>query len=281
MKPTTKNNKKTNIHNKTRKNRLPKYIKKEIKTGFSIFSSKNYIGSELLSYQKKQALKTNNRCLYDNMTWFGVLEIAKAYKIKNSILSEFKFKKPTNLLVINKKNEDFFKQFFTNSKKPISSFINLGEKKINYEHPYLDMSQQEKAYYDFCFAFGYITVREQHEFMKLLLYLIENKFTNIYRRDGKTSIIETLYIKTGYYHLNQVEPKDKKYNRLSIYALDKRVITNLCKIVAENSLNISGVYQPNNHSFWFPKIIINRIQNIEEYILFNAYENLSFVKVIE
>jgi len=269
------------IHNKTRKNRLPKYIKKEIKTGFPIFSSKNYIGSELLSYQQKQALKTNDVCLYDNMTWFGVLEVAKAYKIKASILSEFKFKKNTNLLVINKKNENFFRQLFKNSKKNLVSFIKLEKKNIKYDHPYTRMNQKEKAYYDFCFAFGYMTIKEQYEFMKFLIYLIENKFTNIYRRDGKSSIIETLYIKTGYYHLNQVESKDTKYNRLSIYEPDKSVIMNLCKLVSENSLNISGVYQPNTHSFWFPKIIINRIQNIEEYILFNSYENLSFVKTIE
>ena len=272
---------KKNINNKTRKNRVPKYIKKEVKPGFPIFSSKNYIGSEILSYQKKQALKSNNRCLYDNMSWFGILEVAQAYKTKNSILSEFKFKKPTNLLIINKKNEKFFKELFSRSKKNLTSFINLEKKNITYDHPYVRMSQKEKAYFDFCFAFGYITVKEQYEFMKLLIYLIENKFTNIYRRDGKSSIIETLYIKTGYYHLNQVEAKDKKYSRLSIYEPDKSVMTNLCKIVSENSLNISGVYQPKTHSFWFPKIIINRLQKIEEYILFNAYENLTFIKTIE
>ena len=147
--------------------------------------------------------------------------------------------------------------------------------------PAIKLTPKEKAYFDFCFAFGYMTIKEQYEFMKFLIYLIENKFTNIYRRDGKSSIIETLYIKTGYYHLNQVEAKDTKYHRLSIYEPDKSVIMNLCKLVSENSLNISGVYQPNTHSFWFPKIIINRIQNIEEYILFNSYENLSFVETIE
>lgn len=55
---------------------------------------------------------------------------------------------------------------------------------------------------------------------------------------------------------------------------------NLCKIVNNKHYNISGVYQENTSSFWFPTMISN-IKNLEEYILFNPHKHLVYDKLIE
>jgi hypothetical protein len=55
---------------------------------------------------------------------------------------------------------------------------------------------------------------------------------------------------------------------------------NLCKIIHKNNINISGVYQKNDTSFWFPDIMIYKI-NIQEYILFNPHHNLVYDNIIE
>ena len=56
--------------------------------------------------------------------------------------------------------------------------------------------------------------------------------------------------------------------------MDKYAIMNLCKIVPKE---ISGVFQPNINSFWFPNFIIYKM-NIEETILFNPHHNLIYEK---
>ena len=74
--------------------------------------------------------------------------------------------------------------------------------------------------------------------------------------------------------------KKKKFNRLSFYSFDKHAIMNLCKIVNNNKYNISGVYQTNDTSFWFPNLLVYKM-NIQEYILFNPHHNLVYDKLIE
>jgi len=46
------------------------------------------------------------------------------------------------------------------------------------------------------------------------------------------------------------------------------------------SLNISGVYQKNDTSFWFPDFIVYKM-DIQEYILFNPQDNLIYDSLIE
>jgi len=48
-------------------------------------------------------------------------------------------------------------------------------------------------------------------------------------------------------------------NRLSFYEFDKHTIMNLCKIIHEKNMNISGVYQKNDTSFWFPDFIVYKM----------------------
>ena len=141
------------------------------------------------------------------------------------------------------------------------------------------MTPNEKGLFEFKFCFGFINVEEQYEFMKFIKYLIENNFTDIKRRDGK-SILNKLKIKIRYYQITSLLGKKEKLNRLSFYDFDKHAIMNLCKIIHENNMNISGVYQKNDKSFWFPDLVVYRM-NIQEYILFNPQDDLVYDKLIE
>ena len=100
------------------------------------------------------------------------------------------------------------------------------EKKMNEQNistPYIYMNNNEKAYYEFCFAYGYITLKEQYEFLKFIKFLITNNFIDISMRNGK-SIITKLNTKIFYYYYFNKTSKKEKYNRLSFYMFDKKCI---------------------------------------------------------
>ena len=153
-------------------------------------------------------------------------------------------------------------------------------KNIHYDHEYINMNPNQKALYEFKFAFGYITVKEQYEFLKLVSYLIKNGFIKLDTRDGK-SILKKLDFKINYYKISYLVSKKEKYNRLSFYLFDKYAIMNLCKLVYnKKDYKISGVYQKNDTSFWFPDLVVYKM-NIQEYILFNPHHNLVYDKLSE
>ena len=222
------------------------------------------------------------------MSWFGDLEVAKSYKTKENHIYRWKIKKPTNLLIMNKRNEKFFHHYFNNTKTSLSTLINLTDKQIdkakkkiedeNINCPYLNLTQNERAFFEFKFAYGYISVEEQYQFMKLIKLLITNKFMDIKMRQG-TSILKKLNKKINYYYfLNKTNTKEM-YNRLSIYLFDKYALNNLCKIIPSH-FKISGVLQENTKSFWFPDLVIYKM-NIKEYVLYNPHHNLIYDNIVE
>jgi hypothetical protein len=276
--------KNTTIKHKTRKNTL-KILKpslKILKTGYPLYASKQYEGSTILEYNKNEELKYNDKCLMQNSSWFGDLNVAKSYKTKDTHIYRWKAKKLTKLLNINIANESFIDNIFKTSKAKFIPTVSLTKEQINkikYEHPYLNMSPNEKALYEFKFCFGFITVEEQYKFMKLIKYLIENKFIKIEMREGG-SILQKIKIKTGYYKVASLLGKKEKFNRLSFYDFDKHAIMNLCKLVNNTTYKISGVYQKNDTSFWFPDFIVYKM-DIQEYILFDPQDNLVYDNLIE
>ena len=271
-----------NRKHKTRKNISIKPSLKILKKGYPLYASKQYEGSTILEYNKSEELKYNDKCLMQNSSWFGDLNVAKSYKTKDTHIYRWNAKKLTKLLNIDNHNEKFIDDIFRNSKTKLIPTISLTKTqldKIKYEHDYLNMSQNEKALYEFKFCFGFITVEEQHEFMNLIKYLIENKFIEIKMRNGE-SILKKLKIKTGYYKIASLLGKKEKFNRLSFYDFDKHAIMNLCKLANNKTYNISGVYQKNDTSFWFPDFIVYKM-DIQEYILFDPQDNLVYDKLIE
>ena len=56
---------------------------------------------------------------------------------------------------------------------------------------------------------------------------------------------------------------------------------NLCKIVYNNrDYKISGVYQKNDTSFWFPDLKVYKM-DISEYVLYNPHHNLIYDSIEE
>lgn len=271
------------IKNKTIKNKTIKPSIKHLNVDYPLYASKKHDGDQLLKYKMEAEEKSGDHCLLDNSSWFGDLEVAKSYKNKDTKIYKWKIKKPTNLLNINKENEHFINYIFSNSKITLTPTINLTKeqiKQINYNHPYISMEPNEKALYEFNFAFGYISLKEQFEFLKLLHYLIKNNFIKLDTRDG-SSILKKLNFKIiNYYRLSSLVAKEK-YNRLSFYFFDKYAIMNLCKLVYnKKEYKIHGVYQKNDTSFWFPDLVVYKM-NIQEYILFNPHKNLVYEQLIE
>ena len=283
-----KTKKSKTIKSKTMKNKSMKKTSiqpslKILKVGYPLYASKKHEGDKLLEYKMNAEKKSKDHCLLDNSSWFGDLDVAKSYKTSDTQIYKWKIKTPTYLLNINKENEAFIDDLFNNSKIKLTPTINLTTeqiKKIDYEHKYINMNPNEKALYEFKFAFGYITVKEQYEFLKLVSYLIKNDFIKLDTRDGK-SILKKLDFKINYYKLSHLLLKKEKYNRLSFYLFDKYAIMNFCKLVYnKKNYKISGVYQKNDTSFWFPNLVVYKM-NIQEYILFNPHHNLLYEKLIE
>jgi hypothetical protein len=279
----TKNRNRNNQTKKIRRG-IVKPSLKILRVGYPLYASKKFEGNTILEYNKKTELESGDHCLLDNSSWFGNLQVAKSYKKKDTHIYKWKIKTPTNLLRIDKKHEGFIDYIFKNTHSTLTPAIALTEKqlhKIKYIHPYLIMTPNEKSLYEFKFAFGYITLEEQYEFLKLVEYLLENKFIIHDTRDGN-SILPKIKTKINYYRISSLFSKKNKHNnRLSFYIFDKHSIMNLCRIVYSNKeYKISGVYQKNNTSFWFPDLIVYKM-NIEEYILFNPHHNLVYDKIIE
>jgi hypothetical protein len=270
------------IANKTRKNKSISPSLKILNIGYPLYASKAFEGSTILEYNKEQEQKYHDKCLMQNSSWFGDLNVAKSYKTKDTHIYLWKTKNKTNLLSINKANEQFVKDIFSRTKLKLIPTIQLKKEqlaKIDYNHEYLKMTPNEKACYEFGFCFGFITVEQQYEFMKLIKYLIENKFIDIKMRNGK-SIIRKINMKIKFYEVTSIFGKKEKYNRLSFVDFDKHAIMNLCKLTNNSKYKISGVYQKNDTSFWFPNLIVYKM-DIQEYILFNPHHNLIYDKLIE
>ena len=283
----TKKNKKR--IQKTRKNRNSKFNStrpslKILHVGYPLYAAKSYEGSSILKYNKEQEEKYNDKCLMVNSSWFGDLKVAKSYKTNDNHIYKWSVNTKTNLLNINQENERFINDIFSRTNLKLTPTISLKHEQLekikDFEHPYLELTNNQRALYEFKFCFGFINVKEQYEFMRFIKYLIENKLIDIKRRDGK-SILSKIKIKIKYYEIESLFFKKKeKFNRLSFYDFDKHAIMNLCKIVHENNMNISGVYQKNDTSFWFPDLIVYKM-DIQEYILFNPQDKLVYDKLIE
>ena len=43
---------------------------------------------------------------------------------------------------------------------------------------------------------------------------------------------------------------------------------------------IDGVFQANDKSFWFPDLVVYKM-NIKEYVLYNPHHNLKFEGIVE
>ena len=197
--------------------------------------------------------------------------------------------RPTSLAVITNKNKQFFEFIFAQTNQNLQSCISLTERdvnKIKAEMPtptptpintiqsYLNMSNNERSLYEFKFIYGYLTLREQYDFLVFLQLLLKNKYLKV-PVNTNSFILDNIGNVIRYYDVN-MEISNKKYrkmNRLGIYSFETTIMTNLCKLFHEQGYShFSGIYVPKQTSFWI--LFSSLINNIEEYILFNPHENL-------
>lgn len=272
----TKKNKKVKNKTQKKRNKTDNYTPelKILQKDYVIYGAKNKdLGGKVLEYTKSNEKKKHTHCVYENISWFAGLEQAKHYKGKNDLIFKWKVVKPLKLIKISERNEKFFKKIFLNTKHILTPTLNIkvsDKNKINYEHPFLDMNNNERALYEFNFIFGYLSLKEQYEFLLFIKYLIENKFIEILSRHN-TNLIPKIEKKIKFYKLYPFGKKNK-LNRISLYEINKQSLLNLCKIIY-GKYKFDGVYQPNTNSFWYPDLIVYHM-NIEEFILFSPHTEL-------
>lgn len=277
----TKSRKK--LKNKTIKKRSLKPKIRNLVKDYPIYAAKSFDGEAILQYTREQEEKSKDKCLYTNISWFGDLKQAQIYKTSKTKIYKWLIKKNTKLLVMNRENETFFEHCFKHFKGELLTTINLTHNKTSVamqklkdtdiDYSYLNMSPNDKAYFEFAFAYGYITVDKQYEFMRLIKFLIKYKIIDLHKRDG-SSIEDKINMKINYYYLVNKLNRHKKHNRLSLYSFDKVALINLCKIIP-NVYKIDGVFQPNSKSFWFPDLKVYKM-DISEYVLYNPHHNLIY-----
>lgn len=271
----TKKNKKLSKKNITRKNNsniIPSL--KILDKDFILYGAKNKdMGFKILDFTKANEDKKQKHCVYENISWFAGLQQAKHYKGKNDLIFKWKVFKKLNLIKITTKNGLFFKNLFLKTNKQIKPALNIKTeylKKIDYKHPYLMMNNNEKCLYEFNFIFGYLSLKQQYEFLLLIKYLMENNFIEILSRHD-TNLLPKIMKKIRFYELYPLGKK-QKLNRISLYEINKQALLNIC-MMTYDKYNIDGVYQPNTNSYWYPDLIVYHM-NIEEFILFSPHTEL-------
>jgi hypothetical protein len=267
--------------NKTRKNKETQNPDvKILQKGDSLYGAKDKsLGLKILDYTRSQEIKKHRHCVYENISWFAGLEQAKHYKGKNDEIFDWVIKKQLKLIKITEKNNTFFKNLFLKTKKNISPFIKISKEnnsKIDYDHPFLKMNNKEQALYEFGFIFGYISLKEQYEFLLLIKHLIKNNYINILSRHN-TSLLPKIDKKINFYKLYPFGKKNN-LNRISIYDINKQAVLNLC-VMLYDKYGIDGVYQPNTNSYWYPDLIVYHM-NIEEFILFSPHTELKIERIV-
>ena len=77
-----------------------------------MYASKSYDGNAILEHSRKLEQQYKRKCIPDNLTWLGSYSVAKSYERKDTNIYEWEIKTPTRLIVMNKKNETYFKKLF-------------------------------------------------------------------------------------------------------------------------------------------------------------------------
>ena len=250
---------------------------KKVKVGHLVYGSKKYKGDEIITYTREMEKKTGSRCLIETISWFGSLHGAKLYTSYSTQIYQWRVFKPFALVVVGRaENAGFFEKVFRNYDGQLVSLIsdaNIQQLKkfglVDGHHPYLDMTVNERCLYEFKFIFGYLTLREQYQFLLLFTYFdTKNVF------DYGASLVK-VYASMKYFELNAAGVDDLGTgNRISFYEIDKHVVNNVCKCVS----GYEGLYQRKSiRSFWYPSFI-KYSKDMEEYILFNPSRVLTFKK---
>jgi hypothetical protein len=279
----------TSKTNKTRKSRGRPSVK-VLPLNFSLYGAKEHTGKEILKYTRKnsekQKTKTKTKCIRENVSWFGNYERAMYEYTQNlnsnTHLNTWKITTPTSLVVVNERNRGFFEQLFSVTSHKLTSCISTHIPHDASSHPYWKMNNTERCLYEFQFIYGYLSLKEQYEFLLLLKSLLDKKYLKLDKK--KSFILENIGKVIRYYEADTAitnKHNNSKYeyasrrkmNHLPVYAFEPTILVNICKLFDEQGYsNMAGLYVPRQTSFWI--LFSNAVNNVEEYILFRPYQVL-------
>lgn len=216
-----------------------------------------------------------NHC--ENMSWFALtFDKANYYNNSESTVYTFHLKKCLKLLdITSKKNLNNFIKRINTIKDVNNLFViyNKNIKDLNYDvlkhfnkYKYMHMDIKNKAIYEYMFAFGFLTVKEQGNFVKLILKLqeyglidnIKKIKTNILINNSMIQRLSRLLFNTWYNNL----PEQEIGHRYSLYQIDINVVSNLC--VLYHKKYDGYILQTDKSSYWH-----KNMDDLSEILIFN------------
>jgi len=270
--------------NKTRKNHGRPSVK-VLPANFSLYGAKEHTGKEILKYTRKNAEKQKVKCIRENISWFGNYERAMYEYTQNlnssKHLNKWKITKPTSLVVVNERNRGFFERLFARTTQSLTPCISTHVPSDASSHSYWKMNNTERCLYEFQFIYGYLSLKEQYEFLLLLKSLLDKKYLKV---EKKSFILENIGNVIRYYEVDSAitnkrnnskyeYTSKRKMNHLPVYAFESIILVNICKLFDEQGYsNMEGLYVPRQSSFWI--LFSNLMNSVEEYILFRPYQVL-------
>jgi hypothetical protein len=231
-------------------------------------------------------------CLLDNLTWFADLKQAVQYVGNKTRIFKWKAKHPIKLLSVSPQNKNYFERLFHQTPRAKFYTLNVVPSKIPEEHlshPYFSMKSNEQALFLFQFAFGYLPLEEQADFIDLIHDLIKADAVDLRGRKGG-SIMPNVTTLRKYYQTGEDKYSDEDklkrasyrhypLNRVSFYEVDRMAALNLCMVVRNPVFD--GIFVPQQKSFWFSNTEKERPMDLLEYAFFRPHEKLTFEGELE
>lgn len=203
----------------------------------------------------------------NTISWFALSQSkAEYYKNKSTSASVYTYYLTKNIQL-----------FVTNSKNNLGYLFSLinenSDLKVLYDAPlrflpakirsrfshyeYMQMDVKNRAIHEYMFAFGLLTVQQQHNFMKLVLKLQEYQVIPILKKMHginmfKGDISYVLRLARNWLNVKQIHDKNMIGQRFSLYNVDINVAYNLCSVLPAD---INGYVYFHQASVWHPKMI--------------------------
>jgi hypothetical protein len=199
----------------------------------------------------------NKRC--NMVTWLAMTQEKAEYyknKSKTATVYSYKTKKKSNFLITNYLTELDIKNtkgLIVIFKKSIESLPKDMKKHFS-KYKYMNMTLRKKIDYEYRFAFGHMDVKEQRNFLKLIMKLEEYGLIL-----PTTKMHGSNMFKIGKHMLRLMRrsvtfsgkfSKNIENQRFSLYAVDINIVNNLCILYPK----VNGYFYISHPSIWHSKM---------------------------
>lgn len=201
--------------------------------------------------------------------WFAGKEKALYYKKDNTTIHTYYTKLNTTKLLIANNHNNFLYIKGLLEKSNLENYSCVTEivleklpdalKEKFYKYNYLRLSKLNRILFEYCFAFGLISVQDQLMFSKLLLKLQEYKLIpqlkTMTSSSEENSDLYLRAIRQGVNIFDKFVPDSFKENkfeqRFSIYSIDINIVKNLCTLLSDK---IDGYVYFDEPTIWHRKM---------------------------